>query len=63
MHFKNKHDQKRKEFVKEKKIKIKKDQIQLILGGAIFAFLIGYVYFILGPISMVAMGLGGGLTL
>lgn len=61
-HFENKHEQKRKEFEKDKKIKSKKDPIQLILLVAIFAFLIGSVYFILGPISMVAMGLGGGLT-
>ncbi len=46
----------------ESRIKSKKDPVMLILVGAIFAFLIGSVYFILGPISMVAMGLGGGMT-
>lgn len=61
-HYENKHEQKQKEFEKEKRIKMKKDPIQLILLVAIFAFLIGSVYFILGPISMAAMGLGGGLT-
>ena len=44
------------------KIKQKKDPIQFILVGAIFVFLIGAVSFILGPISMIAMGLGGMLT-
>ena len=43
-------------------IKAKKDPIQFVLVGVIFIFLIGSVYFILGPISMIAMGLGGGLT-
>ena len=46
----------------ESRIKSKKDPIMLILVVAIFAFLVGSVYFILGPISMVAMGLGGGMT-
>ena len=46
----------------ESRIKSKKDPVMLILVVAIFAFLVGSVYFILGPISMVAMGLGGGMT-
>ena len=49
-------------FVKDKIIKAKKDPIQFVLVGVIFAFLIGSVYLILGPISMIAMGLGGGLA-
>jgi hypothetical protein len=49
-------------FVKDKVIKAKKDPIQFVLVGVIFAFLIGSVYLILGPISMIAMGLGGGLA-
>jgi len=57
-HFKNK----QKEFEKERRIKTKKDPVQFILVGSIFAVLIASVYFILGPISMAAMGLGGGLT-
>lgn len=44
------------------KIKPKKDPIQFLLVGTIFAFLIISVSFILGPISMIAMGLGGALT-
>lgn len=42
------------------KPKIKKDPIQFVLTATIFIFLIVAVYFILGPISMIAMGLGGG---
>ena len=53
--------QEERQTIKEKQ-KIKKDPIQLVLTGAIFAVLCGSVYFILGPISMIAMGLGGGLT-
>ena len=45
-----------------KKIKPKKDPVQFALVALIFIFLTGSVFFILGPISMVAMGLGGGLT-
>jgi len=44
-------------------VKIKKDPIQIILTATIFIFLIVTVYFILGPISMIAMGLGGGITI
>jgi len=53
---------KEKDILREK-IKVKKDPIQLVLTGAIFAILAGSVYFILGPISMIAMGLGGALTI
>lgn len=53
---------KEKETLREK-IKVKKDPIQLVLTAAIFVILAGSVYFILGPISMIAMGLGGGLTI
>ena len=60
--FQNNKKQKETEYANYKKIKIKKDPVQLVLVGVIFAFLIGAVYFILGPISMIAMGLGGGLT-
>ncbi len=45
------------------KPKIKKDPIQLVLTVTIFIFLIASVYFILGPISMMAMGLGGFITI
>jgi len=45
------------------KPKIKKDPIQLVLTAIIFIFLIASVYFILGPISMMAMGLGGAITI
>ncbi|MHA7733930.1 glycosyltransferase family 2 protein [Nitrosopumilus sp. S6] len=60
--FRTSHQQKEKESVQER-IKIKKDPIQFLLTGAIFAVLCGSVYFILGPISMIAMGLGGALTI
>jgi len=51
---------------KEKKMKvrikkIKMDMVQVLITVAIFVFLVVSVYFILGPLSMVAMGLGGGL--
>lgn len=45
------------------KPKIKKDPIQFVLTATIFIFLIVAVYFILGPISMIAMGLGGAITI
>jgi len=48
---------------KENKITVKKDPVMFVLVGLIFVFLIGAVFLILGPISMVAMGLGGGLTI
>jgi glycosyltransferase involved in cell wall biosynthesis len=56
------YQQTKTKFVKDKIIKAKKDPIQFVLLGVIFAFLIGSVYLILGPISMIAMGLGGGLA-
>ncbi|KFM19987.1 hypothetical protein AAA799P11_00291 [Marine Group I thaumarchaeote SCGC AAA799-P11] len=56
-----KKDRKNKTSKPRKKVKAK-DPIQLVLVGVIFVFLVGAVYFILGPISMIAMGLGGGLT-
>ena len=40
-----------------------KDPIQLVLTGIIFVFLCTSVYFILGPISMMAMSLGGAITI
>lgn len=57
-------EQKRKEKSQEttKNHKRKKDPIQFILVAIIFVFLAGSVFFILGPISMIAMALGGGLT-
>ena len=58
----SKHTKRKTKNEDNKKIKPKKDPIMFVLVGLIFAFLIGSVYFILGPISMVAMGLGGGLT-
>jgi cellulose synthase/poly-beta-1,6-N-acetylglucosamine synthase-like glycosyltransferase len=45
------------------KNKTRTDPVQIILTTTIFIFLGGMIYFILGPISMVAMGLGGGLSL
>jgi len=39
------------------------DPLQIIIASTIFIFLGGMIYFILGPISMAAMGLGGGLSL
>ncbi|MCJ8306969.1 MAG: glycosyltransferase [Nitrosopumilus sp.] len=57
----SKHNERKTKNV-DKKIKPKKDPVMFILVGLIFVFLVGSVYFILGPISMVAMGLGGGLT-
>ena len=52
-----------KNFKPEKKLKIKKDPVQFVLTATIFIFLIVTVYFILGPISMIAMGLGGLITI
>jgi len=58
----NDSQQRKTKCVKEEIVKTKKDPVQFVLVGVIFAFLVGSVYFILGPISMIAMGLGGGLT-
>ncbi|MFB5628228.1 MAG: glycosyltransferase, partial [Nitrosarchaeum sp.] len=41
--------------------KYKLDWIQALITATIFTFLVISVYFILGPLSMVAMGLGGSL--
>jgi len=49
--------------VNKEKRKNDKDPIQIILTVIIFVFLGTSVYFILGPISMIAMGLGGGITI
>ncbi len=49
-------------FERRKKKKNGKDPVQFILTGTIFVFLIVSVFFILGPISMIAMGLGGAIT-
>jgi hypothetical protein len=46
---------------KEKKHRI--DFVQVVLAASIFAFLGGMIYFILGPISMVAMSIGGVLSI
>jgi len=43
--------------------KIKTDPVQILLTAGIFIFLAGTIYFILGPISVVAMAMGGGLAL
>jgi len=48
-------------FKNQKKIKI--DRVQVTLTVAIFVFLAGTIYFILGPISMVAMAIGGGMSI
>lgn len=45
-----------------KKSKKRIDPISILLTAAIFIVLIGSVFFLLGPISMIAMGLGGGIT-
>ncbi len=43
--------------------KIKKDPVQILLTTSIFIFLSVSVYFLLGPLSMMAMGLGGAITI
>lgn len=48
-------------FKNQKKIKI--DPVQIALTVTIFVFLAGTIYFILGPISMVAMAIGGGMSI
>ena len=48
-------------FKNQKKIKI--DPVQITLTVAIFVFLAGTIYFILGPISMVAMAIGGTMSI
>jgi glycosyltransferase involved in cell wall biosynthesis len=50
------------ENVKVKKPQKRMDPISLLLTGSIFVVLIGSVFFLLGPISMIAMGLGGAIT-
>ncbi len=45
-----------------KKLKKRIDPVSIFLTGAIFTVLIGSVFFLLGPISMMAMGLGGAIT-
>jgi len=37
------------------------DVVQILIAGIIFVFLVTSVYFILGPLSMIAMGIGGSL--
>ena len=46
----------------KKQQKIRTDPVQILITAAIFIFLAGTIYFIMGPISMVAMGMGGGLA-
>ena len=46
----------------KKQKKNKPDPVQIILTAAIFIFLAVTIYYILGPISVVAMGMGGGLA-
>ena len=50
---------------KEKQIAVKKriDPIQVGITVTIMVFLVSSVYFILGPLSMIAMGIGGIITL
>ncbi len=43
--------------------KIKTDPVQIILAAAIFGFLSLAIFFLLGPISMIAMAIGGGLAI
>ncbi len=43
--------------------KIRTDPVQVIITASIFIFLAGTIYYILGPISVVAMGMGGGLAI
>ncbi|MGY5149176.1 MAG: glycosyltransferase family 2 protein [Candidatus Nitrosopumilus sp. bin_68KS] len=47
---------------KTSKTKKRIDPISILLTGSIFTVLIGSVFFLLGPISMIAMGLGGAIT-
>ncbi|NNM02518.1 MAG: glycosyltransferase [Nitrosopumilus sp.] len=51
-----------KEYETGGKPKKRIDPISILLTGTIFAVLIGSVFFLLGPISMIAMGLGGAIT-
>ncbi|KAF6247581.1 glycosyl transferase [Nitrosopumilus sp. b3] len=51
-----------KEYETSGKPKKRIDHISILLTGTIFAVLIGSVFFLLGPISMIAMGLGGAIT-
>ncbi len=44
-------------------LKIKKDPVQILLTTIIFIFLSVSVYLLLGPLSMMAMGLGGVITI
>lgn len=44
-------------------LRIKKDPVQILLTATIFIFLGVTVYFLLGPLSMMAMGLGGAITI
>ncbi|MFQ5781635.1 MAG: glycosyltransferase [Nitrosopumilus sp.] len=48
---------------KEIKEKIKPDGIQIGLTVTIMLFLVTSIYFILGPLSMIAMGIGGAITI
>ncbi len=43
--------------------KFRADPVQILLTAAIFVFLSGTIYYILGPISVVAMSIGGILSL
>ena len=43
--------------------KIRTDPVQIALTAGIFIFLAATIYFILGPISVVAMAMGGGLAM
>ncbi|MDH3610443.1 MAG: glycosyltransferase [Nitrosopumilus sp.] len=47
----------------KKQKKVRHDPVQIMLTAAIFIFLAATIYFILGPISVVAMGMGGGLAI
>ena len=53
----------KEEIFVEKKKNRKVDPVQIILTVTIFVFLCSASLVILGPISMIAMGLGGGLSL
>jgi glycosyltransferase involved in cell wall biosynthesis len=47
-------------FRNQKKVRV--DPVQILLMSTIFIFLGGSMYFVLGPISMVAMGIGGTMS-
>ena len=54
---------KKDECVEKKIQKTKMDSVQVLITMTIFVFLVTSAYFILGPLSMIAMGMGGSLLI